>query len=66
MTPSSLKLPFITYGTTRLGDTAIPAEARVKLALAAMQKGVYFHTPTARPSTSWPRPSRPTRCMSPS
>jgi aryl-alcohol dehydrogenase-like predicted oxidoreductase len=44
MTPSSLKLPFITYGTTRLGDTAIPAEARVKLALAAMQKGVYFHT----------------------
>jgi aryl-alcohol dehydrogenase-like predicted oxidoreductase len=44
MTPSQLKLPFITYGTTRLGDTSIPMQARVKLALAAMQKGIYFHT----------------------
>jgi len=37
-------IPFITYGTTRLGDVTIPPADRVELALAAMRKGVYFHT----------------------
>jgi aryl-alcohol dehydrogenase-like predicted oxidoreductase len=32
------------YGTTRLGDDAIPLPARIKLARAAMSSGVYFHT----------------------
>ncbi len=35
--------PYV-YGTTRLGDDAIPFEARVKVARAAMDAGVWFHT----------------------
>ena len=35
--------PYI-YGTTRLGDGSIPFEDRVKLARAAMDAGVWFHT----------------------
>jgi hypothetical protein len=37
-------LPFFTYGTTRLGDSKIPFEERVKLALAVMEKNIPFHT----------------------
>ena len=37
-------LPFVTYGTTRLGDGNIPFNDRVKLALQAMDKGIAFHT----------------------
>jgi predicted aldo/keto reductase-like oxidoreductase len=32
------------YGTTRLGDDKIPFEDRVKMAHAAMNSGVWFHT----------------------
>lgn len=32
------------FGTTRMGDGAIPHEDRVKTALAAMDSGVWFHT----------------------
>jgi Aldo/keto reductase family len=32
------------YGTTRLGDAKIPREERLKVARAAMQAGVWFHT----------------------
>ena len=35
--------PFI-YGTTRLGDEKIPFDDRVKIARAAMESGVWFHT----------------------
>ena len=35
--------PYI-YGTTRLGDGAIPREERIKVARAAMNTGVWFHT----------------------
>jgi aryl-alcohol dehydrogenase-like predicted oxidoreductase len=35
------------YGTTRLGDQAIPFEQRVQLASAAMAAGVWFHTSDA-------------------
>jgi len=35
--------PFI-YGTTRLGDAAIPFPERVSTARAAMEHGVWFHT----------------------
>ncbi len=35
--------PFI-YGTTRLGDDKIPFEERVRVARAAMDAGVWFHT----------------------
>jgi hypothetical protein len=35
--------PFI-YGTTRLGDKNIPREERIKVAHAAMNAGVWFHT----------------------
>ncbi len=35
--------PYI-YGTTRLGDEKIPFDDRVKLARAAMDAGVWFHT----------------------
>jgi predicted aldo/keto reductase-like oxidoreductase len=35
--------PYI-YGTTRLGDGKIPREERIKVALAAMDSGVWFHT----------------------
>ena len=35
--------PYI-YGTGRLGDTKIPFEARVRVARAAMDAGVWFHT----------------------
>ena len=35
--------PYI-YGTTRLGDKSIPREERIKVALAAMDAGVWFHT----------------------
>lgn len=32
------------YGTTRLGDAALPFEERVRVARAAMEHGVWFHT----------------------
>jgi len=32
------------YGTTRLGDNTIPREARLRVARAAMDAGVWFHT----------------------
>jgi aryl-alcohol dehydrogenase-like predicted oxidoreductase len=32
------------YGTTRLGDEKIPFDERVKVARAAMESGVWFHT----------------------
>jgi len=35
--------PFI-YGTTRLGDSQIPIDDRIKIARAAMNAGVWFHT----------------------
>jgi hypothetical protein len=35
--------PYI-YGTTRLGDSEIPREERLKVARAAMDSGVWFHT----------------------
>ncbi len=35
--------PYI-YGTTRLGDNKVPREERIKVARAAMQSGVWFHT----------------------
>jgi hypothetical protein len=35
--------PYI-YGTTRLGDKNIPRTDRIKVALAAMNSGVWFHT----------------------
>jgi aryl-alcohol dehydrogenase-like predicted oxidoreductase len=35
--------PYI-YGTTRLGDEKIPFDDRVKIARAAMDAGVWFHT----------------------
>jgi hypothetical protein len=35
--------PFI-YGTTRLGDAAIPFAERVRTARAAMEHGIWFHT----------------------
>lgn len=35
--------PFV-YGTTRLGDDSIPFEERVRMARAAMDAGVWFHT----------------------
>lgn len=35
--------PYI-YGTTRLGDEKIPRQERLKIAHAAMQAGVWFHT----------------------
>jgi predicted aldo/keto reductase-like oxidoreductase len=38
--------PYI-YGTTRLGDDSIPRKDRVKVALAAMDSGVWFHTSRA-------------------
>ena len=42
-TPFDDITPYI-YGTTRLGDSKIPREARVKIARAAMDAGVWFHT----------------------
>jgi predicted aldo/keto reductase-like oxidoreductase len=38
--------PYI-YGTTRLGDDSIPRADRVKVARAAMNSGVWFHTSRA-------------------
>jgi predicted aldo/keto reductase-like oxidoreductase len=35
--------PYI-YGTTRLGDSSIPRAERIKVAHAAMNAGVWFHT----------------------
>jgi predicted aldo/keto reductase-like oxidoreductase len=35
--------PYV-YGTTRLGDDTIPREERMKVACAAMNTGVWFHT----------------------
>jgi aryl-alcohol dehydrogenase-like predicted oxidoreductase len=35
--------PFV-YGTTRLGDETIPIESRIRVARAAMDSGVWFHT----------------------
>ncbi len=35
--------PYI-YGTTRLGDSNIPYEERLNIALAAIDSGVWFHT----------------------
>jgi aryl-alcohol dehydrogenase-like predicted oxidoreductase len=35
--------PFI-YGTTRLGDSTLPIDERVRVARAAMDHGVWFHT----------------------
>lgn len=32
------------FGTTRMGDSSIPQEARVKTALSAMEAGIWFHT----------------------
>jgi aryl-alcohol dehydrogenase-like predicted oxidoreductase len=32
------------YGTTRLGDSALPFDERVRVARAAMEHGVWFHT----------------------
>jgi aryl-alcohol dehydrogenase-like predicted oxidoreductase len=32
------------YGTTRLGDDKIPRKERIKIAHAAMDAGVWFHT----------------------
>jgi len=43
-----MKYPYsrFVYGSTRLGDVAIPAEKRVELACAAMRTGWWFHTST--------------------
>ncbi len=38
--------PYI-YGTTKLGDDSIPREERIKVARAAMDSGVWFHTSRA-------------------
>jgi predicted aldo/keto reductase-like oxidoreductase len=35
--------PYV-YGTTRLGDVKIPRQERIKVAHAAMNSGVWFHT----------------------
>ena len=35
--------PYV-YGTTRLGDDKVPFADRVKVARAAMDSGVWFHT----------------------
>lgn len=35
--------PYV-YGTTRLGDAKIPREERIKIAHAAMNSGIWFHT----------------------
>ena len=44
-TPSNFKqLPFVTYGSTRLGDSGIPNEERLQWALDAMDTGLWFHT----------------------
>ncbi|HTV19663.1 MAG TPA: hypothetical protein VMG12_13355 [Polyangiaceae bacterium] len=32
------------YGTTRLGDAALPFDERVRVARAAMEHGIWFHT----------------------
>ena len=34
----------VTYGTTWLGDATMPFRERVKMARAAMETGVWFHT----------------------
>lgn len=41
--PLSNITPYV-YGTTRLGDSNIPREDRLKVARAAMDAGVWFHT----------------------
>jgi predicted aldo/keto reductase-like oxidoreductase len=42
---STFRLPSrYIYGTTRLGDVKIPVAERVKIARAAMETGVWFHT----------------------
>ena len=50
-TASATSLPFgitglsnYVYGTTRLGDTALPVADRIAIARAAMDSGVWFHT----------------------
>ncbi len=43
--PVSFKeLPYITYGTTRLGDESTPLDLRVKVARQAMATKLWFHT----------------------
>jgi hypothetical protein len=37
-------LPPYIYGTTRLGDDQIPFDDRVRMALVAMDAGIWFHT----------------------
>jgi hypothetical protein len=37
-------IPFFIYGTTRLGDGAIPFDDRVRMARLAMDAGIWFHT----------------------
>jgi aryl-alcohol dehydrogenase-like predicted oxidoreductase len=39
-----LELSRFIYGTTRLGDAALPFDERVRVARAAMDHGVWFHT----------------------
>jgi aryl-alcohol dehydrogenase-like predicted oxidoreductase len=41
---TNLNISRYTYGTTRLGDQSIPFADRVKMARAAMDTGVWFHT----------------------
>lgn len=43
--PAALRdLSRFIYGTTRLGDAALPFDERVRVARAAMDHGVWFHT----------------------
>jgi aryl-alcohol dehydrogenase-like predicted oxidoreductase len=43
--PTALRdLSRFIYGTTRLGDAALPFDERVRVARAAMDQGVWFHT----------------------
>jgi hypothetical protein len=42
--PEGLALSRYVYGTTRLGDAKIPASDRIRIARAAMETGVCFHT----------------------
>jgi len=45
MIPTGIKrITRYIYGTTRLGDDKIPHKERIKIAHAAMDAGVWFHT----------------------
>lgn len=44
MTTGLLDLPRYVYGTTRLGDPALPREQRLGLARVALEEGLWLHT----------------------